>query len=71
MPAAGGPPMMGGGAGPLMMFVSLLPEHAPDKAAWTKKDIEPLTRKWRAVGTVWNLRGGERGNMQGDFDVHD
>jgi len=48
----GGPPMLGAQTGPVMMFVALLPEEAPDKAEWSFKDIEVLTKKWRAVRTV-------------------
>jgi len=44
--------MLGAQTGPVMMFVALLPEEAPDKAEWSFKDIEVLTKKWRAVRTV-------------------
>lgn len=47
---AGMPPMMGGGGtGPAMMFVELLPEKAPDGVAWKSNDVEHLTRAWRGV----------------------
>ena len=41
--------MGGGGTGPAMMFVELLPEKAPDGIAWKSSDIETLTRGWRGV----------------------
>lgn len=51
--------MMGAQAGPMMMFVNLLPEESPDKTEWSSKDIEGLTKKWRAVRTVWEEGGSE------------
>lgn len=73
----GGPPMMGAQAGPMMMFVNLLPEEAPDKTAWSSTDIDVLTKKWRAVRTVffkgrreglnterWETRGASCANNQ-------
>ena len=54
----GGPPMMGAQTGPKMMFVSLLPEKAPDKTAWSSRDVELLTKKWRRVRTDAWVSGG-------------
>lgn len=47
----GAPPMMGKQTGPKMMFVNLLPEKAPDKTAWSSRDVEMLSAKWRRVRT--------------------
>lgn len=46
-----------------MMFVALLPEEAPDKAEWSSKDIEVLTKKWRAVRTHWREERRMCGNV--------
>ena len=47
-----------------MMFVALLPEEAPDKTEWSSKDIEVLTKKWRAVRT-----GGRREGCAAMCDI--
>lgn len=39
----------GGGTGPIMFFVELVPEEAPNGKAWEFKDIEALNKRWRAV----------------------
>lgn len=59
----GAPPMMGAQTGPKMMFVDLLPEKAPDKTAWSSRDVELLTKKWRRVRTEAWVSGG-RGVQQ-------
>lgn len=43
--------MGGGGDGPVMLFVDLLPESAPNGQAWTSPDIDVLNKRWRAVRT--------------------